>query len=743
MKKLRFAFKADSVHVIIIWIIILLLIAQLIVTTVTYKKYMSDTEYNYIISLFEKQVYADEEMMNLINKNISTLINDKNIIDYFESSETDDAVLKHTGEILRNYIQLMSGKVKGIYLYRENENTLLNMYGNKLTPQNLHFEALELNLSAPASEKKSFVSFFDMQNNSVYRPQAMYCFFPDKNSNDACIMEFNIGELIRPYQRLCKLPVTDLFVTTSNGDLIFSSDTEYSSNANIYNDSLFEPLRKLEQNTYYESFKKNDCFYFMSQSIPFKYIVCTDKSLINHSANGSTNYIFLYISILLSAVLIFRVYWIFLNITAKIKKLSANSKKHEENENDLYIVNTYLNAPNDKHAETFGNILKKNFTKNKYAVIHINIESIDDSIYDENPHSQRIETLYIYGIDNIVKEIFLNHEIEMMQFHSMQNSIEYIAAFDGETTEYYSAYHKAADLCSVSINKYINAAVSFYTSKITTTDNLNKEYDSIPQLISYRYLSERCVVIDPRILEEHTDSNVETKLEQLKNEFSVLLCNPCANLLPILEEYEETLASGDNKLTKNTLWDIIYELRCCNKEYYFSHINATALLFTIENSRSMHDVFNQLRTELTFLSLKNNDRTKNTTPYPDAIAKSLRYIEEMYSDQNLCPKYIANEVGLNPTYLNRLFKNTMGISIVNSIKEKRLSAAIPLLLDYKVPIKSVAERVGFSSSNYFIVSFKQEYGITPAQYRNNNIIKNEDSSAKNGGDWITPIRKRF
>ena len=76
---------------------------------------------------------------------------------------------------------------------------------------------------------------------------------------------------------------------------------------------------------------------------------------------------------------------------------------------------------------------------------------------------------------------------------------------------------------------------------------------------------------------------------------------------------------------------------------------------------------------------------------------------------------------MNTTYLNRLFKESVGISIVNYMKEKRLRESIVLLCDYKNTINSIAESVGFSSANYYIVAFKQHYGVTPAQYRQNNL----------------------
>ena len=57
--------------------------------------------------------------------------------------------------------------------------------------------------------------------------------------------------------------------------------------------------------------------------------------------------------------------------------------------------------------------------------------------------------------------------------------------------------------------------------------------------------------------------------------------------------------------------------------------------------------------------------------------------------------------------------------------EYRLNTAKQLLDDTKMSITDISYHCGFSSNAYFGKIFREKYGMTPLQYRNRNIDKQD------------------
>ena len=77
---------------------------------------------------------------------------------------------------------------------------------------------------------------------------------------------------------------------------------------------------------------------------------------------------------------------------------------------------------------------------------------------------------------------------------------------------------------------------------------------------------------------------------------------------------------------------------------------------------------------------------------------------------------IAQHTGITARHLNRLFKQYVGISINQTLRDTRLTEAFRILSSHNIPsIKEVAYRTGFASPSYFTQCFKQQYGILPTE----------------------------
>ncbi len=98
------------------------------------------------------------------------------------------------------------------------------------------------------------------------------------------------------------------------------------------------------------------------------------------------------------------------------------------------------------------------------------------------------------------------------------------------------------------------------------------------------------------------------------------------------------------------------------------------------------------------------------------VEKARTYIKEAFylirSNQQ-----IAGHIGLNATYLERIYKKATGRTLWESVTDCRLAAAEELLRQPVIPIKEIDTMIGFSNRQTFYLQFKKRYGMSPSEYR--------------------------
>ena len=108
---------------------------------------------------------------------------------------------------------------------------------------------------------------------------------------------------------------------------------------------------------------------------------------------------------------------------------------------------------------------------------------------------------------------------------------------------------------------------------------------------------------------------------------------------------------------------------------------------------------------------------KQDTPgyYDQLIDKAREYICAHLADATL--EATADEVGLSPNYLYRIFKKKVGGTFSEYLLESRMKRAAELLEDPSVRIYEIAEIVGYDNPKNFSRAFKAYYAKTPREFR--------------------------
>lgn len=80
--------------------------------------------------------------------------------------------------------------------------------------------------------------------------------------------------------------------------------------------------------------------------------------------------------------------------------------------------------------------------------------------------------------------------------------------------------------------------------------------------------------------------------------------------------------------------------------------------------------------------------------------------------EELCERF-----GRSKSYISHLFNEKSGVTLRAYCNELKLEYARKLLTATELPVTDIALEAGFNDVSYFIVLFRQQYGITPLKYR--------------------------
>ncbi|UXR37938.1 AraC family transcriptional regulator [Staphylococcus simulans] len=104
--------------------------------------------------------------------------------------------------------------------------------------------------------------------------------------------------------------------------------------------------------------------------------------------------------------------------------------------------------------------------------------------------------------------------------------------------------------------------------------------------------------------------------------------------------------------------------------------------------------------------------------YSKYTHQSLQYIENNYS-QPFTITEMAESLYVNRSYLSRIFKQEVGVTLKEYINNFRITRARELLVITDHSYTEIAQLVGYESYNSFYKVFKQKTGDTPSVYREN------------------------
>lgn len=100
----------------------------------------------------------------------------------------------------------------------------------------------------------------------------------------------------------------------------------------------------------------------------------------------------------------------------------------------------------------------------------------------------------------------------------------------------------------------------------------------------------------------------------------------------------------------------------------------------------------------------------------EKVEKVLAYLQDNFR-RKLSVAEVAAAFDMNPTYLNRIFSEKLGMTVYAAIKLYRMTYAVELLVNTEMRTSEICKMCGYSDDANFQRDFKKRYGISPMKFR--------------------------
>ncbi len=132
--------------------------------------------------------------------------------------------------------------------------------------------------------------------------------------------------------------------------------------------------------------------------------------------------------------------------------------------------------------------------------------------------------------------------------------------------------------------------------------------------------------------------------------------------------------------------------------------------------RQGYDVTGHFMLIMSRLIFAYSNRVKKNSLSQHYLEKAVLYIEDNYAN-NICILDIAEHIGIDRTYLYRLFMQSFGASPTEYLLSYRLERAEVMLKYKEFLICDIATACGFFDQAHFSRAFTKKYKMSPNKYR--------------------------
>lgn len=260
-------------------------------------------------------------------------------------------------------------------------------------------------------------------------------------------------------------------------------------------------------------------------------------------------------------------------------------------------------------------------------------------------------------------------------------------------------------------------SICYFSNRVKSISDFRTLYN--------RYLSERNVSFftkEKQIIQS-------ASLPKIKDEVNADEINDVLNQLSRYISYDIANAELDN-----TLRHLFFNVLKCSMNmpmYYYclsvigsvlrkvyGNIDEVVITDWLDSDRLRHssieEEYEALSRIIQAVRIKQNGVRQARTG--TLLNSAIDYINAHYQE-NITISAIAEKLYVSETYLSRIFKNSLNISIIQYLIHYRIKHAKVLLERTDYPVYMVAAKSGFRDVRNFSKTFKKQTGLTPTEFR--------------------------
>ncbi len=331
--------------------------------------------------------------------------------------------------------------------------------------------------------------------------------------------------------------------------------------------------------------------------------------------------------------------------------------------------------------------------------------------------------LWKFAVSNIISEI-MSIKNNHFSFNGPEGRIISVIEPDSEDPEnsYIEMYQRAVEL----VKKYLNFTITIgIGNPVKGIKTIRNSY--IESLIA---LQNKLVAADNKVIPLSSLGNESMSIGLYPNEINeklilALRTSDSEDVVSLLDDVFKFIR--DRKLSFEYVLVIVMGLVSLCLSYINEIGKNTDQVFGNEfypyseiKSKTNLEELHRWSIGLFETALACSDEGRHTKS--KRIFDSVReYIEENYFDSNLSVEGIANAIFINSSYLRKVFKKEMNMSVNDYIVEIRLLKAKELIGSGNIKLSDVSEMIGYNDPGYFSKSFKKKFGFSPSEYE---VMKN-------------------
>ncbi|SHO43355.1 AraC family transcriptional regulator [Anaerocolumna xylanovorans] len=270
------------------------------------------------------------------------------------------------------------------------------------------------------------------------------------------------------------------------------------------------------------------------------------------------------------------------------------------------------------------------------------------------------------------------------------------------------------------VSGYFNITLSpVLSSDGRKPEQIMNLYRQVSEGVLHRVFFPKGSFIDAKLINTKEANEYEYPLSKEKQLMEALMAGKIAEakeyFLFITEELKDYPISIFNMATARlvvTLNNTVNTLRKNSISGSFENADMVLMLHQLESKEEFLESF------YSFFDKIGEELEKKKAARQESFYEQIKnYIYSHYQDPDFSVESLAGAMNKSVPYISRVYSQTNGTTIKDTISELRMDMAKQLLKGKNLSINEIAARVGFSSTSYFHKAFKKATGVTPKEYQ--------------------------